>query len=318
MLDLAKSRVGVVALIATTVGLLALGLTSPGSAGAQAAGPTYLGPLKSSAENSTTDWGRDAGFSVALPNGRDFWIFGDTPLYQLLNGAWYLTNFVDGSTAGVVKYTLGQPPPGPFNEFALGKGATATTPPQHFLPNPKLHLPDGSWRPCTKAVAGSSTESVRWPQGAVLMPDKVNILVSYLGVCTFHQAISVQSFGFALYNWKTRKFSLPPFDVFPPSITGAEIPEGWNFVSPVIVNNQVTFYSFGNSIYSTTVAANLKALKDRTSYHPTPIPGLPQGYPIYVRAIVHDSTPSDDVSVDRQRGSVPHPHGNRRRRAHGR
>ena len=86
-----KFTAGVVAITAVTVSLVTLGLPSPGSAGAEAVGPTYIGPLQSSAENATTDWGRDAGYSVPLPNGKDFWIFGDTPLYQLSNGAWYLT-----------------------------------------------------------------------------------------------------------------------------------------------------------------------------------------------------------------------------------
>ena len=73
------------------------------------------------------------------------------------------------------------------------------------------------------------------------MPDKVNILISYLGVCTYQQTINVETFGFALYNWKTDKFSQPPFDVVPPKVTGTGIPAGWNFSSPVIANNQVTF-----------------------------------------------------------------------------
>ena len=43
---------------------------------------------------------RDIGISVALPDGHDLWLFGDTSVYTRNSvGNWVNTGFVDGSTA---------------------------------------------------------------------------------------------------------------------------------------------------------------------------------------------------------------------------
>src|SRR5256885_14131774 len=70
----------------------------------------FLGPLVSAQESATQSLGRDGGITVPLPNGKVFWIFGDTPTYNFDNGAWKLTGFIQGSSAGVGKYTQGAAP----------------------------------------------------------------------------------------------------------------------------------------------------------------------------------------------------------------
>ena len=42
---------------------------------------------------------RDIGVSVALPDGHDLWLFGDTSVYTMSAGVWGGLRFIDGSTA---------------------------------------------------------------------------------------------------------------------------------------------------------------------------------------------------------------------------
>jgi hypothetical protein len=236
----------------------------------------------SKAESATLLWGRDGAYSVPLPNGKDFWIFGDTPRYDLRGEKWYMTAFIAGTTAGIVPYRLGYPPAQRFRELWPAQSAPENALPRHFIKNPKLYMPDGSGRPCTKKVAGPTTQHVRWPTGAVLMPDRTNIFISYLGNCGYRKYYNIQSWGFILYNWKTNKFTTPPIDVYPSTKSGRILPSRYNFGSPVLHGNKITVYSYDSSnLYSATVPANLGALRKRSSYQPKPL-GVAPIYPFSV------------------------------------
>jgi hypothetical protein len=245
---------------------------------AQAASASFVGPLLSNAENATTSWGRDGGFSVPLPNGRVFWIFGDTPRYTYSGGKWKLTGFLYGSSAGVVPFKAGKPPSKRFNEVIPGRSVKKSNQPHQFLPTPRLYLPNG--KVCNKANGGPSAGAARWATGAALMPDKTNILVSYIGVCV-QTAIKyrVQSWGFSLFNWKTNRFTVAAADVWKPSKSPGIAPKNMRG-SPVISGGKVTFFSgdcwckSNAKTYRTTVAAKAKALRKKSNYTPRAIPGL--------------------------------------------
>jgi hypothetical protein len=250
-----------------------------GSGPAHAAGGAkFIRPLVSSAENATTSWGRDGGISVALPGNKVFWIFGDTPRYTYSHGTWKLSAFIYGSSAGIGSYSPGKPPSARFYEVVKGKKPGPSTKPAQFLPRPRLYVPNGSGKVCNKKNGGPSTGAGRWPTGAVLLPDKTNILVSYIGVCVINATtFRAESWGFAKFNYKTHKFTVPPVDVFPAANSGAELPFTKRFGSPVIVKKKVTFFSATQcddqecgpprAVYATTIGTKTAALKKKSAYN---------------------------------------------------
>ena len=135
------------------------------------------------------------------------------------------------------------------------------------MPNPKLYLPDGSGRLCNKVYGGGNAESVRWPTGAALLPDKKNVFIPYIDVCVqdaFHY--SVQGWGFAWYNWQKNKFSVPPMDILKPKRSGAGIFLTQMWASPVVVGKTVTLYTLTMgpqwAEYATTVPTTVAALRN--------------------------------------------------------
>jgi hypothetical protein len=145
------------------------------------------------------------------------------------------------------------------------------------LPQPSLYIPDGSGNPCNPLYGTAATNPARWVTGAALMPDRTNILISYIGVCVLSGAgYGVESWGFTMFNWKTRRFSVKPVDVFPPQPSGAEHPHELRFGSPIIANGKVTFFSSTRcdnqscdaprSVFTTTMPAKAAALKNPASY----------------------------------------------------
>jgi hypothetical protein len=276
--ELRAGFVGVIA--ASLLAAVATCVAPAGASSARAASATFLGPVLTRAENATTSWGRDGGVSVPLPNGTDLWIFGDTPRYQYEDGTWKLTYFIGGGTAGEESFKPGHPLAGPLDEVVLGRKLAASNQPTQFLPSAHLYMPDGTGRSCTKANGGQATSQNRWLNGAVLMPDKTNVLIPYLDVCVLSAGVfQVEGWGFSLYDWRSNKLSVPPIDVFPASSNGAPISRTQYFGSPIVAGNKVTFFSSSGgtqgNIYTTTVAANTKALKNAASYIPQPIAGLP-------------------------------------------
>ena len=242
---------------------------------------TFVGPVVSSVETATSSLGQDGGFTVPLPNGKTFWVFGDTPTYTFTNSKWNLTNFIQGSSAGIVKYTPGVPTTTPINMVAVGQPTTKTTPATQFLVPPNVFLPDGSGKVCNKANGGPTAGAVRWASGAALLSDKATIIIPYIDACVISASdYRAEGWGFALYNWKTNKFTLPPFDVIPPKPSGEALSTAQYFGSPIVDGQKVTFFSWtccdlGSSIYSTTVDTTIATLKNASAYHPTPILDLP-------------------------------------------
>jgi hypothetical protein len=120
------------------------------------------------------------------------------------------------------------------------------------------------------------------------MPDKTNILVPYVIACVVSPwAHQEQGWGFALFNWKTRKLSQTPVDVFRPKPDGSALGYEQFFGSPIIVRNQVTFFSWtccaaGSGVYTTTIALNPSALTNPASYQPQLVPNVPATFDLNV------------------------------------
>jgi hypothetical protein len=274
---------------ALTAAMLAISaaLAFPAASGA-ASGPKFLGPVLSRTETPTMSLARDGGLSLPLPNGRDLWIFGDSPRFQWVKGRWKIAGFILGSSAAQRKFTPGKMLNGPLTEIRVGHPTKPTNQQRLFLANRKLYMPDGSGRRCNRVNGGNNVESVRWITGAALMPDKRNVLIPYVDVCVLGpEGYWSEGWGFALYNYKTNKFSMKPYDVFRPKPSGATIAMRQSFGSPIIKNGKVNFYSWeccesAQSVYRTTVTAKVSALKKPASYVPKAVPGLPRTYNIAV------------------------------------
>ena len=115
--------------------------------------------------------------------------------------------------------------------------------------------------------------------GLALMPDRKNILIPYVEVCVLGATYRSQGWGFALFNFKTNKFTMKPHSVFPAQTDGSSIPATHVFGSPIIRNGKITFYSWSccssYEIHTTTMNANVATLKNPASYAPSVAPGLP-------------------------------------------
>jgi hypothetical protein len=254
---------------------------------AVAAKPTFIGPILGKDETPTLSLGRDGGVSVPLPDGRDLWIFGDTPRFQYQHGKWNLTGFIQGSSAGMESYTTGHMLAGPLDEVVPGHKLTARNQATLFIPPPRVYLPNRGGLRCTKANAGPSAGEGRWATGAALMPDHTNVLIPFVDVCVTSSFVeTVEGWGFTEYNWKINKFSVGATDVFPPATNGAATPRARWFGSPIIADNKVTFFSVTcckpGIVYRTTVAASVAALRKPGSYVPTPVSGLPAALLLHV------------------------------------
>jgi hypothetical protein len=249
---------------------------------------TLQGPLLSEIESETLALGRDGGITVPLPDGTAFWVFGDTPIYVYRDSKWELFNFVEGSSAGNVRYEPGEPFTGTVREVVPGKTPELNGGPGQFLATPRVYMLDGSGRVCNKANGGPRAEAVRWATGAALLPDQTNILVTYLDACVISEHdFRLQGWGFAEYNWKTNEFTVEPTDVFVPKEDGSALPRAQFFGSPVVAGNTVTMYSATccgpeSNIYTTTIKADLESLSDPDSYVPHPILGLRSSLVLHV------------------------------------
>ena len=260
------------------------------AAGAQAGSTRFLGAVLSRAESPSVTIARDAGFSVPLPNGSDFWLFADTPLYNYTHGGWRFTAFAPGSSAAMGKFTPGRPLSRHLIEIHPGRKLRPSNKPAQFLATPKkVYMPGKQGKAC-HAANGKSPKGParRWPTGAALMPDKTNILITYAVACVpslFYFA--VEGWGYALFNWKTRKFSQPPFDVFKPKKNAFPLADQRLFGSPVIVRHKVTFFSSvccsaGPGEYATTVNLTRAALRNPASYRPVLLSNVPATFDLDV------------------------------------
>jgi len=249
---------------------------TPSSLAGGSPGIVYLGPVNANQETATgTILQRDAGISVALPNGRDLWIFGDTSSFSA--DASQSSAFIGGSTAAKGRYIPGQSPTALRDIQPAGSGiASSARAPTQFIPTPSdTYMPDGSGRACTPA--NGAVYTARWPTGAALLDDQSQLFVTYTDVCvTSATNFTVEGWGFMVFAWKGGKIRTGPLDVFPPASSGAALPAARSYQSPVVSDGQVTLFTSectqlfitctGGSVTATTVADNLIALATPSSY----------------------------------------------------
>jgi hypothetical protein len=239
-----RARLGICAAAAASVlaaAISPLGTGDAGAAHATAAPSISAAPVRSSYETPTRLLSRDIGISVALPDGHDLWLFGDTSVYARdAAGVWSDAGFIDGNTALLGKYTRGQVPHG--GEYPSGQ-------PARLIPDPKnVYLSDGSGRPCAKGI-GRAAFAARWPTGAAVMAsNKSEVLVTYIEVCITvpprgGPVIRTEGWGYMLYNWRVRRIALGPIDVFKPKRNAASLDPSLNFGWPVFINGQLTLFS---------------------------------------------------------------------------
>jgi hypothetical protein len=272
-----QARIGIcvaalVSVLAATANPLSARGESIAPAAPRATPKVVTAQIRSSFETPDRALSRDIGVSVALPDGHDLWLFGDTSIYtRSKTGAWQDTGFVDGSTALVGRYSHGQVP----------RGAEMPTPsPSRFVPVPKdVFLPDGSGRKCTKGIANAAF-SARWPIGAALLASNPSeVLVTYSEVCVTvtkagDNAVRAEGWGYMLYDWRARHIALGPIDVFKPQPNGAPLAPSHIFGWPVFVNGQLVLFSSsctaqyltcgGGRVFSVTTST----LSNPNSYHP--------------------------------------------------
>ena len=228
--------------------------------------------MKSKYETKTRVISRDGGGSVALPDGHDLWLFGDTGIYQRSGtGPWKSTDFIDGSTAMLTKTTKGAVPSG---------GEVPSGAPKRFIPTPKnVFLPNGSGKKCTTTTAAFPA---RWPTGAAML-SKQEVLITYSMVCVTtpggHAQTRAEGWGYMLYNWKTHRIDHGPIDVFKPKKNGAALSSSKIFVSPQVKNGVVTMFASqctthqsvgcaSGLVWAVTVKATPGALDRPASYKP--------------------------------------------------
>jgi len=243
------------------------------AANAAAASPRAV-PVHSKYETATRVISRDGGGSVALPDGHDLWLFGDTGVYQRAGGKWYHSAFIDGSTSMLTRSPKGAVPSG---------GELPSGTPKRFIPVPKdVYLPDGSGRPCNHNTAAFAA---RWPTGAAMLT-KTEVIVTYSIVCVTtpggHAHTRAEGWGYMLYNWKTRHIDLSPRDVFKPRKNGAAFPRSKMFGWPRVNKGVVTLFSSqctkvksvgcaSGRVWATTVKATTAALSKPASYKMVPL-----------------------------------------------
>ena len=248
---------------------------TPSTLAGGSAGIVYLGPVNASQETTTgTILQRDAGISVALPNDRDLWIFGDTSSFSADSSA--SNAFIGGSTAAKGKYVAGESPAALKDVQPAGTANNSSAAPTQFIPSPSdTYMPDGSGRACTPA--NGAVYTARWPTGAALLDDRSQLLVTYTDVCvTSATNFTVEGWGFMIYTWRLGKIKTGPYDVFPPAASGASLPSSRTYQSPIVSNGQVTLFTSectalfvacaSGSVTSTTVADNVQALATPSSY----------------------------------------------------
>ena len=132
--------------------------------GAASSAPKFLGAVVSTAESPTVTLGRDGGFTVPLPNGKDLWIFADTPRFEFTQGKWKFRGFIPGSTAGLMPFTPGRTPTKRLSEIKVGHSPATVAKPAQFLPSPtNVYMPNGSGKKVRVAVftQGANAEAAK-------------------------------------------------------------------------------------------------------------------------------------------------------------
>ena len=228
----------------------------------------------------------DVGATVALPNGLDLLIRGDSPYYRYnarVQGGLQLVGWIAGSSAAEGPYTPGAVPQS-FTELPTPPAAitSAKNPPQHFLRNPRDTFVPKSRRTCNKPGAHYP---VAWPTGAALDPASyssalgydTDVLVTYLEVCVPRRFTDglVEGWGFAEYNWANNAFDAN-VEVYKPQVPSL-LPVAAQLGAPVIRNGQVYLFSAvcdtanglvctSGRVFGAEVADNVAAMGNPAQY----------------------------------------------------
>ena len=174
------------------------------------------------------------------------------------DSSWYQSAFIQSSTAAI------QATPANAVPTSLNEVGPSTSVPSQFLASPtNLYMPDGTKRLCTPA--NGANYQARWPNSAVLMPNGVDVLVTFVDLCVTSALFRAEAWGFLEYNSSTHALTQPPTQVFVPDPSGAETPKVW-MGSPVIQGTNAIFFTpncpdrflscpgVGSSVSVTTVA----------------------------------------------------------------
>jgi hypothetical protein len=250
---------------------------SPSNTAGGSTGIAYLGPVNTNQESATGVLRqRDSGISVALPNGRDLWIFGDTSSFTAST-----TKSSKGIAASAAAGSYGPDRTSSALRDIKPAGAPqASSTPSQLIPAPtNTVMPDGSGRACTPANGG--LYAARWPTGAAMLTDGKAVFISYTDVCvTSPTSFTIEGWGFMTYAWRLGKIKLGPHDVFPPSPKGTALAAARTYRSPVVADGKVTLFTSGctsppiacnsGTLAATTVADNPLALGSPASYVGSP------------------------------------------------
>ncbi len=252
--------------------LAALAAVPIGVQGVAGAGSIRSVQLHSSYENAERSVSRDIGVSVALPDGHELWIFGDTGVWEVdASNTWHQDKFIPGSTALLAKTARGSVPHG--GELPSGQ-------PAKFVPDPhNVYMPDGSGKAC---VYPDAAFAARWPTGAAVMATNTSqVLVTYGEVCVTHPsgggvATRAEGWGYMLYNWRHKRIDRGPVDVFKPKVNGSELPSSQLYGWPMFDHGHLTMFSYRCTAYyvrcsagqvgAVTMPGTVAALNNPSSY----------------------------------------------------
>ena len=188
----------------------------------------------------------DDGVTVALPDGRDLLLRGDTPFYYQHSGSYTRVTTIHGSTAAVGPSTRGlvpqdlielpTPPQRPWSSTEM---------PYRFLPNPTDMEQPGTAKPCSGYGAS-------WVTGAALDPATyspalgydTDVLVTFTEACVSGSSADglLEGWGLAEYNWAANSFDSVT-EVVPPGPSGSPLPPAWALGSPVVSGGEVYLFS---------------------------------------------------------------------------
>jgi len=258
----------------------AVAWSTPAPAPTGTSSDTASNPVLSQYESTGMAVSRDAGVSVALPNGNALWVFGDTTIYAPSGngGPLTLAAFVPGSSAAEAPYSAGQFPTDLDEVADVGQplALSPSTAPSTFLPLPTDLMVPGTTTPCT----GAAGRSARWVTGAAVLPNSDDVLITYDDACVQGSwDFTVEGWGFEEYNWSTNAIDVGPDDVFPPAADGVALPDQISSLgSPVVNGDTVSVFSsqctdlYGacsaGVVQEATFPATTADLANPTSYSP--------------------------------------------------
>ncbi len=278
--------IGLWAAITAIIG--ALGVSTHSSSAVTHVTPrvTVLGPVLGVAETNNRVYDRDDGLSVALPNGQDLWVFGDTIVSTRVNrSSPWKERDISGSSAGTTairRLTRLDP----LREFQTGGPLGGVFMPTRFVPQPQnAYMSDGSGRACLR-VFGAAWQA-RWASGAVLLHGGRLVFVTYHTACVVPPSyFTVEGFGYMVIDIETRQIVAGPNDVYPPQIDGRSLPRDFTLGSPVLNGTKVSMYwavtcpsgsppTCTPQLQELTTGLSRASLMNQANYAPVPVSTVP-------------------------------------------